>query len=284
MTGIIILNYNSASDVAKCVSMLEAQTEASRSVIIVIDNASVADDRAQVEALCSSHGHRFIAADANRGYSAGNNLGIAEALALGCDAVMIANPDMEFPERDYVERLRQVLFSEPEYAVAASRIVGHDGRDQNPMKVEKGWTSSFAWVRELLLRKRADFIDTPWQSHDCSKVSGSCLMLRADFLRANGMFDPTPFLYCEEAILSKQVENAGLKMRYDSTLCAIHRHITSVKGDPRPRFRNWRDSRIYFIRRYSGWGCMGRQAAILSMRLYTWLLTVGTTLKRSLRR
>lgn len=283
MTGIVLLNYNSAADVAKCVAMLEAQTEASRSVIIVVDNASASADRAQVEALCSAHGHRFIAADTNRGYSAGNNLGIAEALVLGCDAVMIANPDMEFPERDYVDRLRGVLFSAPDYAVAASRIVGADGQDQNPMKAEGKWTSAFAWVKELLLRKPADYIDDPARSHDCHKVSGSCLMLRADFLRSNGMFDPIPFLYCEEAILSKQVENAGMKMRYDSTLCAIHRHIPSAKGDPRPRFRHWCASRIYFIRRYSGWSAMGRHASILSMRLYTALLIGGTTLKRLLR-
>lgn len=284
MTGIVILNYNSAADVEKCVGMLRQQTAAAEMEIIVVDNASEAVDRARVAALCEAEGLRFIAADCNRGYSAGNNLGIAEAIRLGCDAVMIANPDMEFPQRDYVYRLRDTLFSQPDYAVAASCIVGPDDRAQNPMKEEGGWQSSFAWIGELLLRRRHDFIDRPTESHDCLKVSGSCLMLRTDFLKSIGLFDSTPFLYCEEAILSRQVASAGMKMRYDASISAIHRHIPSAKGDPRPRFRHWRRSRIYYIKHYSGWPLAGRLAAILSMHLYTSILISGASLKRLLRR
>ncbi|MCM1337461.1 MAG: glycosyltransferase family 2 protein [Candidatus Amulumruptor caecigallinarius] len=284
MTGIVILNYNSSTDVAKCLPMLKAQSDAANSIIIVVDNASEQSDKAALEELCKCEGVRMIASAQNRGYNAGNNIGIQAALELGCDAVMIANPDMEFPDKDYVATLRKVLFSSPEYAVAASRIVGPDGHDQNPMRPDGNWTSSLSWIGELFFRRRTNFIDQPAQSHDCHKVSGSCLMLRADFLRSIGMFDPVPFLYCEEAILSKQVEHIRFKMRYDATLTAIHRHIPSAKGDPRPRFRHWCSSRIYFIKHYSGWPLAGRIAATLSMRTYTALLTYGVTFRRLLHR
>lgn len=282
-TAVVILNYNSSADVVKCVGTLMDQSIAPQMEIIIVDNASAAADRDALRQFCQSCGLTLLEASENRGYNAGNNLGISIALDHGCDAVMIANPDMEFPMTDYVERLRAALFSDDAYAVAASRILGPDGRDQNPMRAEVSWTASLAWIGDLLLRRTPSFIDRPLESHDCSKVSGSCLMLKADYLRSAGLFDTTPFLYCEEAILAKQVQAARRRIRYDASPVAIHRHIPSVKGDPRPRFRHWRRSRLYYIRRYSGWPMPARIIAACSMRLYTAVMIAGFTLKQKLR-
>ena len=147
------------------------------------------------------------------------------------------------------------------------------------------WRSSFGWIRELLSRKKEkkeayDFIDRYNENHSCAKVSGCCLMVRMAFIKEIGYFDEYPFLYCEEAILSRQVEKARKRMYYMADLQAVHRHIASAKGNPIPRFRHWRRSRLYFIRKYSGDHCLGRMLASLSMWLYMSLMIIVSKIKQ----
>lgn len=278
MIGVVILNYNSSSDTLKCIDFLSRQEDVALD-IIVVDNASASSD--DVDALrmaCESKGARFHAAPHNRGYNAGNNIGIRMALDAGCDAVMIANPDMEFPDTAYVATIYRELMSRPGCAAISGAILSPDGRYQTPMKPDGSWTGSLAWIRDVLsLRSKRSsntdsFIDAPATPHQCHKLSGCCLMLRGDYLREHGLFDENLFLYCEESVLSRRIEAAGCTMYYTSAVKAVHRHISGAKGDPRPRFRHWRDSRLYFIRRYSRWPWYGRMIASLSFRLYTFIM------------
>ena len=252
--AIIVLNYNSSADCRKCISHLKRQ-EGVEIEIIIVDNRSREDDALAVKSLAAEQGCTFIAAKENRGYNAGNNIGLRYAAEKGYVYALIANPDMEFPQRDYVMRLVEEMEARREVAVAATDITSPDLSHQNPMMPDpKGWQSSFNWIKVILKRsskETPDFIGDFKTSHVCKKVSGCCLMVRMDFIKRIGFFDEQVFLYCEEAILSKQVEQAGLKMYYVANLQATHRHIKSQKGNDRKRFRAWISSRLYFERHYN---------------------------------
>ena len=214
----------------------------------------------------------------NRGYSAGNNIGLRRAVELGCEYVLVVNPDMELVDPHYIEKLVAVMQADEDVVVAATDIVTPEGIHQNPMLADGNWRSSFGWVTSLLRpQKRAeayDFIGDYAKSGYCAKVSGCCLMLRCSFLQEIGYFDEYPFLYCEEAILASQVARAGKKMYYLADTQAIHRHVKSEKGDPVKRFRHWQRSRIYFYKRYSNDSWLGRQISIFSMRMYVFCFTM----------
>ncbi len=166
---------------------------------------------------------------------------------------MIANPDMEFPQPDYIARLVEAMSRDEDIVVCGSSIIGLDGCYQSPMVRDGNWQSSFKWIKDLFKHgKESDYIDNPTESHYCSKVSGCCLLVRMDFIQSMGFFDEYPFLYCEEPILSRQVEKASKRMYYIADAQAIHAHVKSEKGDPIKRFHHWRRSRIYFIKKYSG--------------------------------
>lgn len=269
--AVIILNYNSSDDCRKCVSFLKKQKDVELELIL-IDNCSSDGDK--IKALCQEQDCIFIASPENRGYNAGNNIGLRYAAEKGYKYALIANPDMEFPQTYYVAKLVEVMEKDCEIVVAGSDIIGPEGIHQSPMFRDGNWQSSFGWITEPFKKKKQDtydFIDNYKESHYCSKVSGCCLMVRMDFIHKIGFFDEYPFLYCEEAILSKQVEAAGKRMYYTTDAQAIHRHISSTKGDPVRRFQQWKRSRIYFIDRYSGDSWMGKKLAILSMSLYVGL-------------
>ena len=73
--AVIILNYNSSADCCKCVADLKRQ-EGVELEIIIVDNCSRTEDALAVENLASEQGCTFIAAAENRGYNAGNNIGL----------------------------------------------------------------------------------------------------------------------------------------------------------------------------------------------------------------
>jgi hypothetical protein len=284
--AVVILNYNSSDDCRKCVGFLKRQTGVELEVIIV-DNSSRQDDADAVEALCRKEDLTFIAAGANRGYNAGNNIGLRYAYNHGYEYAMVANPDMEFPDLLYISHLANELDKRPDTVAIGSDIVTPEGVHQNPMCADGSWQTSFGWIKEIIWEKKQakeayDFIDNHRESHQCAKLSGCCLLVNLKMLASLGFFDEYPFLYCEEAIFAKQAEVAGMRMYYTAKVQAIHRHIQSAKGDPRPRFRQWLRSRLYFTNNYAGYSWYGRLLASLSWRTYLGLMIFATTIKRML--
>ena len=73
--AVIVLNYNSSADCCKCVADLKQQEDVELEIIIV-DNCSRKEDASAVEQLAAEQGCTFIAAAENRGYNAGNNIGL----------------------------------------------------------------------------------------------------------------------------------------------------------------------------------------------------------------
>lgn len=281
--AVIILNYNSCADCRKCIGYLKAQQNIEQE-IIVVDNCSRKDDSCAVEALCKELGCTFIANSENKGYNAGNNVGLRYAAEKGYEFALIANPDMEFPQTDYLASLLAKMQENKDIVVCGSDIIGADGIHQSPMGKEGNWRGSLGWVKDIFGKKKKsdayDFIDNYKESHYCHKVSGCCFMIRMSFLKDINFFDEKVFLYCEEAILSRQVEVAGKRMYYLATAQAVHRHVKSEKGDPVRRFKTWGKSRCYFIDRYSNDHWLGRQIAKLSMRLYVVIFTLYNRQKR----
>lgn len=143
---VILLNYNSSGDCRKCVSFLKRQ-EGVETEIVIVDNCSPQEgEQDAIKKLSADEGCTFIQAAENRGYNAGNNIGLRYAAEKGYKYAMIANPDMEFPQADYIARLVDAMEDDSEIAVCGSDIVGVDGRHQNPLKRDGNWRSSFGWI------------------------------------------------------------------------------------------------------------------------------------------
>lgn len=278
--AVILLNYNSSNDCRHCVESLKKQKDVELEIIIV-DNASHEGDRSAVEELCKEQDCTFIVAEENRGYNAGNNIGLRYAADKGYDFALIANPDMLFPQSDYVSTLLETIRKDDEIVVCGSDVVELDGKHLSPMKREGGWEECFVWVKYLFKKAPAirEDLDSFTESHYCSKLCGCCFMLRMDFIRSIHFFDEGVFLFGEEAILSRQVERSGKKMFYTSEIQALHAHVLSKKGSLVNRLKAWKKSRLYFIDHYSDDGTLGRFVCKLSMNLYFSLLIFKNKIK-----
>ena len=301
--AVIILNYNSEKDLQVCAEQV-ARQEGVHVSIILVDNASrpesVAAVRAwlaawrpdsicgaehEVQAWVRQHPETarhpravyLIKNAENRGYSAGNNVGIRLGEALKADAVMIANPDMRIEDRNYLHELSRHLFIDPKNYVAASRIVDLQGNEQNPMR-EASFLEELFWQRWLFRRffKGITYVlPCPLNRPTVvPKVSGCCLLLRMDFLQQTGYLDENVFLYCEEPILSARVHAAGGRILYVPTLTAIHAHVKIEKGNNGKRMLLFIKSRKYYLKSYSGYNrwCIGLLSASYTILAgYNWL-------------
>ena len=268
---VILLNYNSSADCRKCVKFLKRQ-EGVELEIVIVDNCSPREgEQESIKYLCEEQGCTFLAASKNRGYNAGNNIGLHYATEKGYKYALIANPDMEFPSVDYISRLVSKMSENENIVIVASDIIGIDKQHQNPMHRDESFRDCLGWIKTSFNKKQtgvSDSLDNYRKSHFCSKVSGCCFLICLDFVQSIGYFDESVFLYCEEAILSRQVEQKGLKMYYLSDIQATHAHISSAKGNPIIRFGNWKQSRKYFIDNYSGYSFIMRIIAKLSLEMY----------------
>jgi len=288
--GAVVLTYNSTEDLPDCLSGLISQQGVDLRVIVV-DNASRPEALLQMEADFGTilpEGRVLSVTDArpedvaplpavflrnthNAGYSAGNNIGARMAATIGCDAVLIVNPDVRIANPDYVRTLAALITANPKTAVACSAVRNLSGAQENPMR-EPGFVeellSPVAMIADGLFRRRKPAPPLPVAQCRVEKVSGACFMIRTDFLQQIAFFDESVFLYCEEAILRTQVRAAGWHMMMEPGIDVLHAHQSSAKGDPVPRFRAWMDSRSRFHRAHGGYGAM-QQTLLAGSRAMT---------------
>lgn len=303
--AVVILNYNTEKDLPLCAEQI-ARQEGIRLSIILVDNASQAESLAAIklwlagwcpEAVCGTldevhslvrqnPGHSsesgnvyLIENNENRGYSAGNNIGIRLADTLKADAVLIANPDMRIEDPLYLTGLSSALFADDSHCIAATRIVGLDGKDQNPLREPGFWAEMF-WPRFYLskfLKPISYVLTIPIAGTNpviVPKVSGCCMLLRMSFLQATDYLDEGVFLYCEEPILSARVRSAGGQIVFVPSLSAVHAHLRSEKGNPSGRMLLFIKSRQYYLVRYSDYGKLQRSLLGVSYLLLGALHTV----------
>lgn len=258
--AVIVLNYNSASDTKKCISYLIKQVMVELN-IIVVDNCSSAEERSKLEVvlreykdICASHTITYIPNDENRGYNAGNNIGLRYATKQGYKYALISNPDMEYPDVTYVQKMVSVMESDGSIAVQGSDIINNEGVHQNPQR-ETTYLEELIWIIQLL----KSHSNRLWNVLDykeaciCDKISGCCLLIRIKFLESVDFFDERVFLYSEESILGAQVKLKNMRIYYNSSVSAIHRHIEKSKGHVKPRMRILYKSRWYYLKTYSGY-------------------------------
>lgn len=238
----------------KCISFLKRQKRV-EAEIIVVDNCSNKEDLFQLQTLCKEEQCTLIENHENRGYNAGNNIGLRYAAKKGYKYALIANPDMEFPQEDYVARMVEKMEEEEQIAVCGSNIEDIGGKRLSPRSFTTYWAELFWFINGIKkIVKRQNLIVLEPKNQYCDILMGSCIFVRMSFIKQIGYFDENVFLYCEEPILAKQVIDAGMRIYYLHDITAIHAHIESHKGSFIKRHDIYWRSRWYYLSHYSGYG------------------------------
>lgn len=264
----VVLNYNTSDDTKKCVDYLQKQQNTDLKICIV-DNGSTDGTTSELEKYADQNQILFIANSENKGFSAGNNVGLKKAAELGCDYAWIINPDVEIRDADYASKAIAKMDEDKKIAVLGTDVIDNNGQHQNPMGEprfleEVIWP--LLWIRNKI-NQRFNGVRRYKKSRYCKKVSGCCFFVDMQFIKSIDYLDENVFLYSEEPILSVRVKRMGLKEYYYSEISAYHIHIPSEKGNKNDSLKTFYKSRRYFIDTYNRYGRIGKHFAIASLKL-----------------
>lgn len=224
--SIIILNYRLRGLVRQCLrGILMAEPRASYEVIVV-DNHS--GDGCLEMCAAQFPWVVTVASDANRGFGAGNNLGIAKASG---SAILVLNPDIAlFPGQ--IDALLACLHTHPRAGIVGPQLCYPDGTTQDscfrfprlfsPL-YRRTWVGRLPFARRELDRfLMRDYHRTVPQSVDW--LMGACLLLRRAALNEVGRFDERFFMYFEDLDLCRRSWQLGWEVWYVPAARLVHYH------------------------------------------------------------
>lgn len=220
---VIVLNWNKEEDTAACVDSLLLQRDIEIHVLIV-DNASPDGSGARLHARYPALA--FLQSGENLGYAGGNNLGLEWARARNAEWVMVVNNDTVI-DPECVRRLLDVAIAEPSLAAVAPLIVRFDDQDtvwsaggRHDRVRAIGVHGHFARSAQEVLE---GWVDAPSKWHDCTFLSGCCLLFRRSALDEVGPFRADYFAYVEDLEMSMRLSSAGWRMGWVPAARLAHR-------------------------------------------------------------
>ena len=247
----VILNYNSYEDSMKCAMLLKQQTYKNL-IIAIIDNKSTDNSEEMLTTFCKEQDVLFVQSGINKGFSAGNNVGLRKATELGCKYGLVINPDVEIKDKDYVAKAVAKMDSDKNIAVLGSDVINMQQKHQNPMRELNFFENTFWFVMLVISKivKKDIYVGDYKKSGYVHKVSGCCFFVDMEYMEKDNYLDDNVFLYCEEPILAARVKKSGKKEYYYSNIKAYHMHKASEKGNVAKNLERFYDSRIYYIEKY----------------------------------
>lgn len=228
-TCCVVLNYNDYNTTLKFLQSVFKYK--SIDYILVVDNLST-DGSYDILKKKEDDRIKVVQCKKNGGYGAGNNYGVLYAREkLGCDYVIISNPDVFF-EDTTIHNMIKVIDKTENCAVVSA--IQYDINKQRIKDVAWRIPSAFkyAFTFSGLGTKYADtlypmtYYDDEVVEVDC--VPGAMLIVDAEkFIEMQG-YDERVFLYCEEDMLGYKIKNNGYKTYLLTKEHYIHEQGVSI--------------------------------------------------------
>ncbi|WP_414902095.1 glycosyltransferase family 2 protein [Sphingomonas flavalba] len=223
--SIIIVSYGTRDDTLACLASLYAHPPAVPFEVILFDNASPDDSVAAIAAAYPQV--RLIASPDNLGFGAGNNA--AAKLATG-DRILLLNPDTIVLPHTFAG-LIDFATRTPDRGIWGGRTLFGDGT-LNPTSC---WASLSLWSLFVIMsgltrafpytRLFDPEIYGGWQrdtESDVDIVTGCFLLIDRTLWERLGGFDPTFFMYAEEADLNLRARRMGARPGISPAAELIH--------------------------------------------------------------
>ena len=256
MIGIVILNYETWDVTLQCMeSIMEAENEEMIRIYLV-DNASTRKKPKEIDRFIEQHSVTYIEAAENRGYAAGNNLGICRALEDQCTYVLITNNDIRFRSAA-IHRLKQLLESGDRIGIVGPQVVGLDGIHQPSVAMYRTgireifhFYTGFRCFHRKAMREYQGMDQDAGGQYPVYHVSGCCFLMNRKAAEMLYPLDENTFLYDEELIIGIRMEQAGLQTWYCGTAVVEHHHGYTTQKNSAFMQKCIRESEQYYCREY----------------------------------
>lgn len=250
--SIVIVSYNTRALLTECLRSLHTAPPATAHEIIVVDNAS-ADGSA--DAARAWPGVTVIESGGNRGFSAGNNLGIRASRGA---YLLLLNSDTVVPS-GAVDGLVAILDARPDVTVVGPRLVDDRGRAElsfgqmiSPLaEWRQGRTMRALAAGEPAVVAQVEAATRCEQSPDW--VSGACLLVRRDAAFAAGLLDERFFMYTEDVDFCAAIRRGGGRVLFSPAVEVVHLGGRSSATAPHATHAAYRRSHHAFYAKHHPW-------------------------------
>ncbi|WP_270513155.1 glycosyltransferase [Lactococcus lactis] len=256
--SLIILNYNSADDTISCVNNLLSFKKDFN--IIIVDNYSTDNSYSLLSVEFSKTDNiDLIKSSLNKGYSAGNNVGIKFALQkYGSKYIGILNPDVIVTNPDVLIKIVNTLENNDNISICGASIINYPDRYSSR---NSGWMlpTSKSLVIDFFIKnkingKNADqqkIIGDKLAGVDC--VGGCFFIAKSSFMKKINFFDEGVFLFEEENILGIKSKRLGFTEAICLDQFCYHNHKHSNKVVLKKQLSTFKiayESRKYLAKKY----------------------------------
>jgi GT2 family glycosyltransferase len=257
MIAYIILHYKNLQETKACMDSL-FQNAAKDSAFVIVENGSHDTSAKELQDLYGSNEQvHLVILPENVGFSKGNNAGWRYVKEhLNPDFVVIANNDVIFYQKDFEQKIYEIYESDGFDVLGPDIYVPRYNNHQNPLYTHpitkeeiqeklalyEGyqkhphrffWRLKAHYFKDSLCThsplfyqlyskiRKVDFADHR-KKQSGIVLQGACLIFSKRFFeQEEKVFDPEPFLYCEEIFLYLRAKQKGYVELYSPDL-AIH--------------------------------------------------------------
>lgn len=242
---VVILNYNTAKYTINLISNLQQQGYTGFE-IVVVDNCSNASDYLFLVNSLPNSVH-LVRSPMNGGYSAGNNLGFKYDSGKSIDYFLVLNSDLMIDDIHLIKKLvdgfkqksyKPIYATSPLVNTTYSRLPSHSQiQVRKLLNRFQLFFLSFSVFKKLfssVFNNYVYFSEIPFSNKYlfCDTINGAAFMISRPFLESNSYLDEHVFLYHEELILGKQIQNAGGVCLLNGHAEVAHLQGISTKSTP----------------------------------------------------
>ena len=224
LVDVVIVNYRSYDELARCLESLKSNAPAVWRVVVV-DHESNLSAAARISARFPDV--EIVERSTNEGFATGVNLG---ARLTNAPFLLLLNPDCVV-EAQAVDRLLAYAQERPDAAVIGPRIVNPDGSLQGSARRFPGISTAIAgrssWLTRRfptnsLSRRNLPCLSGTTTPLDVDWVSGACMLVRRRAFEDIGGMDERFFLYWEDADLCRRLKERGWRTVYLPHATIVH--------------------------------------------------------------
>lgn len=252
--SIIIVSWNVRPLLLQCLASLQDAADGARMEIILVDNASQDGTAAAVRAAFPDV--QMIANDENRGFTVGNNQGLAVASG---QYLFLLNPDTEV-RPGALSELWRFMQAHPRVGIAGPRLRYADGGIQSSRRrfptlvtlftestiVQEYWPGLPWFGRYYVADRPAD------ETQAVDWIVGAAMFVRREVYEQIGGLDEGFFMYCEELDWCQRAVEAGWQVVYHPKAEVMHYEGRSSEQVVAARHIRFFSSRVRYTRKYHG--------------------------------
>ncbi len=233
--SIIIVNWNTRELLRACLDSLRESAEIDNIEIIVVDNAS-SDGSAEM-VVREFPETAVIQIPENRGFSSGNNAGMAAATG---EYVLLLNSDTEV-RGNALRLMCEHMDAYPRIGALGARLLNPDGSIQMSCRSFPSYRTALFHRKSILTRLfprnrySQQYLMTAFDRDEAVEVDwviGACLMTRRETIDEVGMLDEGFFMYAEDVDWCYRMRQAGWTVEYFPEALVMHHYEKSAGKAP----------------------------------------------------